>query len=407
LEGENDTGDYEYELDPHRLETRWRSTSSVERSEENVMSYASDGSCMQCGDSVPAFMLEERILEVDGLTVGICMACYPDFVQFLEDASVDDGVISAAARADWLVNANANVPRRSSTRRSSAPERFQTLGMRLTIANPSEDDLEIAEQPTPPAPTPQQRRHSEAAQAHIRSIRSVNNPTSAQECSICNDTYPVFDFVAATTTCNHPITYCRTCLSTWITSSLSTVGWIAICCPSDSCKAPLSATDVHLHADKATLESYTAAATKSTLSALPNFQWCLSPTCASGQIHESGEDGPILTCHACGFRSCVVHAVPWHEGQTCNEYEYGRNMSLKRREEMASLAIVAQTTKRCPKRNGGCGAPITKIDGCDHMVCKRGGCGFQFCWICGAAHEPIMEHGNSRHEVWCKHYRRG
>ena len=101
---------------------------------------------------------------------------------------------------------------------------------------------------------------------------------------------------------------------------------------------------------------------------MENFRWCLRAGCTNGQIHESGIDGPIFRCASCGFGVCVIHNTPWHEGETCTEYDYRTDKSLKRKEEEASKVTIEKTTKKCPKRT--CGANIEKIDGCDHMTCK-------------------------------------
>lgn len=51
-----------------------------------------------------------------------------------------------------------------------------------------------------------------------------------------------------------------------------------------------------------------------------NFFWCTSG-CGSGQIHESGQDQPIVICLHCNHRSCFHHNVAWHQGLTCDEYD--------------------------------------------------------------------------------------
>jgi hypothetical protein len=99
-----------------------------------------------------------------------------------------------------------------------------------------------------------------------------------------------------------------------------------------------------------------------------DFYWCTAPNCASGQIHISGSDGPILICHACKGRSCIVHNITWHEGETCNEYTYRMSPRRKRAEERASERLVKQIAKSCP--GPGCGARIQKNEGCDHMTCE-------------------------------------
>lgn len=50
-----------------------------------------------------------------------------------------------------------------------------------------------------------------------------------------------------------------------------------------------------------------------------NFVWC--QRCDFGQLHENGAQKPIICCLKCGFRSCFVHSMPWHEHLTCEEYD--------------------------------------------------------------------------------------
>lgn len=150
----------------------------------------------------------------------------------------------------------------------------------------------------------------------------------------------------------------------------------------------------------------------STLDALgndPDFRWCRRAGCKSGQIHENGIDGNIFRCIACGFKVCVVHEATWHEGETCEEYDY-RNIRKKendqqkgpvksilqfakkclvksgkhgcnieknggcdhltqRMQEMASVKAISQFTKKCLGKGGKCGWNIEKNGGCDHMTC--------------------------------------
>ena len=46
----------------------------------------------------------------------------------------------------------------------------------------------------------------------------------------------------------------------------------------------------------------------------------MSPGCGSGQIHESGDENPIVTCIKCERKSCYSCKVPWHEGKSCDEF---------------------------------------------------------------------------------------
>ena len=163
--------------------------------------------------------------------------------------------------------------------------------------------------------------------------------------------------------CTHPsVDVCTTCLLRWLDERLTSKGWNNITCP--ECSVTLSHADMRAVASETQFKRYDYLSTRATLSAIPDFRWCLNHTCTSGQVHES--DDPIFVCVACGAKHCVVHEKPWHEGETCLEYDYrtGKNGGG---EEM-SVSAITKTTKRCP--GAGCGAPIEKNKGCDHMTCK-------------------------------------
>ncbi|CAE6460309.1 unnamed protein product [Rhizoctonia solani] len=75
----------------------------------------------------------------------------------------------------------------------------------------------------------------------------------------------------------------------------------------------------------------------------------------------------------------------------------------KQEEDNASEGYIVTHAKRCP--NTRCRRPIEKINGCDHMTCRRpGGCGHEFCWICLVDYAPILAEGNHKHKPDCRHY---
>ncbi|EDO02656.1 hypothetical protein SS1G_05133 [Sclerotinia sclerotiorum 1980 UF-70] len=79
----------------------------------------------------------------------------------------------------------------------------------------------------------------------------------------------------------------------------------------------------------------------------PNFTNCLGPECGGGQIHEDSDDQPIMTCGACGFKTCFTHKMPWHTGLTCNQYNTRERERLQ--QEEASLQLMEKATKQCPQ----------------------------------------------------------
>lgn len=121
-----------------------------------------------------------------------------------------------------------------------------------------------------------------------------------------------------------------------------------------------------------------------------SFRYCLAKGCSSGQVHDSGAEGQIFRCGACGFRVCTVHDMAFHDGETCAAYderlvreekerverEVQEDQSRKERveQEAKSLAEV-QKAVMCP--NQKCKVPIHKLSGCDHMTCKYA----VQCWL--------------------------
>jgi ariadne-1 len=135
-------------------------------------------------------------------------------------------------------------------------------------------------------------------------------------------------------------------------------------------------------------------------SVTPNWRWCLSPRCTSGQIHISKPSPPpptkksrfgkkwfgyedeksappiedICKCNTCGAEACVPCDRPWHTGENCEEYQ--KRVKGRVEEEEASLKLIGKGTKKCP----GCGKAIQKNGGCRSMICSQ--CRVNFCWDC-------------------------
>lgn len=77
------------------------------------------------------------------------------------------------------------------------------------------------------------------------------------------------------------------------------------------------------------------------------------------------DDGNIFSCSMCKVRYCLVCEVPFHEGQTCAQYQ-ARVLQQRTTDEQKSLDLVHEGSRPCP----GCGANIHKFDGCDQMTCE-------------------------------------
>ena len=240
--------------------------------------------------------------------------------------------------------------------------------------------------------------------------RADNNP-------VCGDELSIHEFKSRlfTSACTHQVNTCNTCLGHWLDESLNSRGFDKISCP--ECNSLFQYADLKFCATVGQFKRYDQLTTRAALSLIPDFHWCLSPHCRSGQIHASRD--PIFTCSDCGFKQCIRHEEPWHEGETCREYDYRKSGRKKRDEDEKTRRTIARTTKKCPGKR--CGTNIEKNSGCDHMTCElnrihclREGknqltetgrkCKHEFCWICMAPYEPIRRFGNSMHTRSCLHY---
>ncbi|KAL2869220.1 E3 ubiquitin-protein ligase [Aspergillus lucknowensis] len=149
-------------------------------------------------------------------------------------------------------------------------------------------------------------------------FRSKPEP-KAEECIICLE--PFKDGVPApktvTSACLHPPSVCSDCVKKSIKNDLETKFWNEIKCP--ECKTLLIHDDVKRFADEATFARYDNLSFRHAVSADKRFIWCLE--CDFGQLHEPGASQPQVRCLNCAAVSCFKHAIKWHDGFTCDEYD--------------------------------------------------------------------------------------
>jgi len=211
-----------------------------------------------------------------------------------------------------------------------------------------------------------------------------------KECSVCCEDYSITLLISSV--CGHN-DLCSVCIKRHIEAELNTKGnVIQVRCPKSRCTTELTYNDMKRLATKDLFDRYDTLLLRSAIRQLPDFRWCKAPKCGSGQEHTSGDDSPIITCEACGGKSCFTHDVPWHSGVTCEDF----TEQLKQG-NVATNAYYQRHTKPCPK----CQMAIEKNDGCDHMSCR---CGYEFCWLCLGDYNDIRNHGNHYHAATCQYY---
>lgn len=183
------------------------------------------------------------------------------------------------------------------------------------------------------------------------------------QCSICIDDKTLGEMpTKITRRCNHQPTVCRDCMEKWLKSEVGSGTWDRLKCP--ECAELLDHGDVKRAASEETFDRFDTLILRAALKDMPEFYYCLSGKCESGQMHHPRSKCPELQCAACGFRQCVKHDMPWHSGETCEQYD--RRDQTRKKDERASEEEVKRSTRTCP----GCKKAVYRYAGCNHITCK-------------------------------------
>jgi hypothetical protein len=226
-----------------------------------------------------------------------------------------------------------------------------------------------------------------AAEAEAEAARIAAERARWRECAVCGDEKDPLDFPTSTATekCEHEPHTCSECMHLWMASEFDTKGCDGINCP--ECPQTLSYAQVQVCASAETFDKYDKMATRNALGSLDEFSWCLGTGCGSGQLNI--DNNCFMHCVSCGYKQCLQHKVPWHTGETCEQYEYRESGQKAKDEEKKTEAMLDGISKKCPGKT--CGWRIQKTDGCDHMTCKR--CRHEFCWyVLSFPRRSVMEY---------------
>lgn len=210
------------------------------------------------------------------------------------------------------------------------------------------------------------------------------------ECPICACLLPPSAFpkrATITDSCTHPDMACIPCLRGSIAVVIERGALHLLACP--ICPAKLSPKDMKAYLafggtknenSEDAIEAqriYERYLKLKADSEIPGH-WisCMSPTCGGRQPHDTTKTGHAkMICRHCGFATCAKHRRPWHEGQTCEEFDIDPEQIERLEEEEATARLLSsEAMSICPK----CGQGVTKTEGCDHMQCK---CGTEWCYI--------------------------
>lgn len=175
--------------------------------------------------------------------------------------------------------------------------------------------------------------------------------------------------------CGHR--YCNVCWTSYLASKI-VEGVTSVNCMWDGpggCKQAVPEAVVRRLCDEATFEKFQRFMLADFVQSSQFVAWCPAPGCTNAVRFESSSEA---TC-SCGHRFCVDCSKECHVPLSCaNMREWEKKMS----DEGQVMTWLQHHTKECPR----CLKPIEKNGGCNHMTCRSnaGGCGHEFCWICGA-----------------------
>ncbi|CAD0084675.1 unnamed protein product [Aureobasidium vineae] len=139
-------------------------------------------------------------------------------------------------------------------------------------------------------------------------------------CVVCDTKkyFNQFPSQAKVSSHDHGANVCRPCYTSHLEVEIDSKNWEDVACP--ECPVKLTYQEFENMAAPEDFAKCERASIRATLAADPDFKFCFSSTCDSGQLHPSGASEPIFSCQACRHKHCVVCETNWHEDQTCSEY---------------------------------------------------------------------------------------
>lgn len=119
-----------------------------------------------------------------------------------------------------------------------------------------------------------------------------------------------------------------------------------------------------------------------------NLSWCPNPSCANLVLctEDVGRPAELVRC-TCGHQYCFACGMESHNPVTCDQLS---KWQQRNSDDQESIRLVMATSKPCYH----CGIPTTRVDGCNHMTCRKekGGCGGEWCWMCRGDWKSHGEH---------------
>ncbi|EXJ61772.1 hypothetical protein A1O7_02202 [Cladophialophora yegresii CBS 114405] len=254
-------------------------------------------------------------------------------------------------------------------------------------------------------------------------IRARRRAWREKDCAVCSDKpedrNAIHAALSPTCEANHgwdDDIICTDCLRGHLESQMFPQGndrfpSAKVKCWAANCADMLGHSVLQEHATPERFVVYDASLAQLCLNDGANTVKCANSGCTGAAWLDEDEDKAItiVRCPVCAEDTCIQcnQLYDRHRDEPCPRGEEALGAERRRAEEAATAAVLA-TGKKCPK----CRLPYERIEGCDHIVCGKDahsrarsrGCGFEFCYMCGADYSAIRTEGNTAHARGCTHY---
>uniref|UniRef100_A0A6B2L2M4 RBR-type E3 ubiquitin transferase n=1 Tax=Arcella intermedia TaxID=1963864 RepID=A0A6B2L2M4_9EUKA len=204
------------------------------------------------------------------------------------------------------------------------------------------------------------------------------SPEQKVPCLVCLEDVPIKSTYSLP--CGHKY-YCLDCWRTYLKMEFELRAMVMATnttCISPNCPVRIGKYGYKKLASEEINEKFRYFFTKSYIDTNKQYTFCPNSKCGNA-IRYSGYGKPteVVEC-SCGNRFCFACGKENHSPVLCEQLDM---WILKNESEDESLKLVKLLSKPCFH----CRRMTERIDGCNHMNCRKdqGGCGNHWCWMCG------------------------